>query len=88
MQKIKVLKISILFSTFIPYTSFAHSGHGKSDVPVFMHQILYHTLSSWSLLILLTFAGLIVYTCKSFEKNKTTNSLNNYKNNDRSCGKS
>ena len=88
MQKIKVLKISILFSAFIPYISLAHSGHGITDVPVYLHQILYHALSSWSLLFLLTLAGLIVYTYKSFEKNKTTSSLNNNKNNDRSRGQS
>ena len=88
MQIIKYFKSCILFSMFFPYTSFAHLGHGKPDVPEFMHQILYHAFSSWGLLILLGCVGFAVYAWNSLVKNKSAKASGSHNNNGNHRGKS
>ena len=38
----------ILFCTFIPSLSSAHSGHGSSTIRQYLHDFLYHSVYGWN----------------------------------------
>lgn len=86
MQKIKAIKICILISLFVSLmvasNCFAHAGHGKADIPVFMHQALYHVFSAWGLFVLVVCIGTAIFFYQRRHENRLLES-HNY-NND--CG--
>ena len=89
MQKIKALKICILISLFISLmvasNCFAHTGHGKAEIPEFMHQALYPMFFAWGLFVLMAYIGIAIFFYNRWHKNRMLESHNSYNyNND--CG--
>lgn len=87
-MKNQILKSCVLICALIPSLTYAHSGHGNTTVSQFLHDVLYHSVYEWHVIIFsLISIGCVLLFNKCLLGNKIIKRFNLF-DNDRRCRKS